>query len=88
MQVWMRLMLASAWVALPAIAGQRQQSFRVGAVVIHSARVAAATGARGMRLHLTGRAPVFVQLDSAPPLLSAAAEVLLPHGTTTVTVHY
>ena len=73
-----------ALLALPAVSGQRQASFRVGATVFRSARVQAST----TRLILTGARGAAVQVDSAAARLVTVNEVALPDGTRQVTVQY
>jgi|GraSoiStandDraft_41_1057321.scaffolds.fasta_scaffold1175684_2 hypothetical protein len=83
-----RLLAALALLSLPALAAQRQQTFRVGAVVVHSAQVRSEISAGTSRLKLAGAPAISVQLDSAPPRLVRAQEVVLPDGVTRVTIHY
>jgi len=81
--------LAIALLALPASAGQRRQSFQVGAVVIRSAQVHALVGSTGAaRLRLVGARVLAVQIDSAPLRAVQTEEVALPDGARRVTIHY
>ena len=81
--------LALVLLAFPAGAGKRQASFRLGAVVVRSARVQAEVRASGSRrLLLAGPRAVGVQVDSGPMQLAVAAEVPLPPAAAVVTVHY
>ena len=76
-------------VPLAALAFQRQQSFRVGAVVMRSARLLTFTAPDGSaRLQISPAGPVVVQTGEAAPRIERAAETELPAGTTRVTVHY
>jgi hypothetical protein len=76
-------------VPLASRAGQRRQSFRVGAVVTRSARLQAFTAADGSaRLRMSPVGPVVVQTGEAAPRIERTAETELPAGTTRVTVHY
>jgi hypothetical protein len=84
-------MLALLVLALPvaAEAGQRRQSFRVGAVVIRSARLATIIAPDGSaRVRISPGVAVSLQPEGAPPRIESAAETALPAGTTAVTVHY
>ena len=73
--------LGLAGAALPAFAGHRSQTFRVGAVVVRSARVQATPH----RLWLSQ--PAVVAIDSGQPRL-LMGDLRLAPGTVTVTVHY
>ena len=88
----MRMLAAVAVLASPlvAFAGQRQQSFRVGAVVIRSTRLQLSTVSGGSaRLHLKPyTSAVLVQPDGAPARLESGRDLDLPPGTSAVTVHY
>lgn len=81
--------LALVLLAFPAGAGQRQGSFRLGALVVRSARLRTEVRVPGSsRLLLAGPRIVAVQVDSGPMQLAAALEVPLPPAAAMVTVHY
>jgi hypothetical protein len=77
------LLLLTASIALPALAGVRSHSFQVGAVVVRSARVRVDS----TRIRLLSAPAVAVSIDSAPPRLVRGGAAL-PDGTVRVTVHY
>jgi hypothetical protein len=85
----LRSWFAFALLALPALAGQRRQSFQVGAVVVRSALIRSEIGPQGAsRLKLAGAPALWVQIDSAPARLVRGDEVALPEGVTRVTIQY
>jgi hypothetical protein len=87
----MRMLAAVTVLVVPlaALAGQRQQSFRVGAVVTRSARLQTFMAADGSaRLRMSPAGAVVVQTGEAAPRIERTAETDLPAGTTRVTVHY
>jgi hypothetical protein len=81
--------LALLLLGFPAGAGQHQESFRLGAVVVRPARVQTEVRASGSRrLLLAGPRAMGVQVDSGPVHLIAAADLALPPAAAVVTVHY
>jgi hypothetical protein len=87
----MRMLALLAVIAVPLAshAGQRQQSFRVGAVVTRSARLQTFMAADGSaRLWMSPAGAAVVQTGEGAPRIERAAETELPAGTTRVTVHY
>jgi len=85
----LRSTLAIVLLALPASAGQRGQSFQVGAIVVRSAQVRALVGPSGAtRLRLVGARVLAVQIDSAPLRAVQTEEIALPDGVRRVTIHY
>jgi len=85
----LRPTLAIVLLALQASAGQRRQSFQVGATVVRSAQVRALVSPSGAaRIKLVGARAWAVQIDSAPLRPVQTEEVALPDGARRVTIHY
>ena len=83
MRLAVAMILAFCSVPIPASAGQRRNTFRVGAVVVRSSTVRATPA----RLSFAAKGPVLVAIDGAPPRL-VDADLALPPGTVRVTIQY